>query len=670
MIPNSFHFLRPEWLLALLPAALIVVLALHRIRHAQSEGWSGLVDAHLMRHLAVPGTARRGTRGWIAALAIALVASVLAMAGPTWEKLPTPVHGGSDPTVIVLSLAQSMNGTDLVPSRLIRAGHKLRDILDREKGSDVGLVIYADRPFVATPLTGDADVIRQMLPDLSTDLMPVLGNRLDLAINEAQGLLSSAGATTGRIVVIADDTGLDPAASVKAAETARHAGYNVSVLGVGTTEGADIQTADGRAITGKDGQPITARLDTAGLTKLATAGGGQFSPVTADESDITRLLPPRSDTSAAPGRASDMVTDSWHDAGYLLLLIPVLLAPFAFRRGLLFALPLMLLGVGMTTSGAQAEGWRDLVQTPDQRGQSAFDAGDYATATQDFHSTNHKAAAFYRDGDFEAAALLYGAPEGTSTSDSYNLGNALAKAGQLEKALAAYDQALDEIPTDADAKFNRDLVSKLLEQQKQEQKQKDEKTEDQNKNDQSQSGDSAEGEDQSNDKGQQEQQDPQSSDAADAQGGEAQQSDETGGQPGEANAALNEKGEPTDANDGTKPKDGTQPSDTPASDRQTDGGAAGQPGPDGADQGQTPQTHGDGTPGEPTAGDLKKRMDQALAGNRNTDTSTNEEPTAQETGPTLDQAAEQQLRAVPDDPSGLLRARIRQHYARLRAGGQ
>jgi Ca-activated chloride channel family protein len=36
----------------------------------------------------------------------------------------------------------------------------------------------------------------------------------------------------------------------------------------------------------------------------------------------------------------------------------------------------------------------------------------------------------------------------------------------------------------------------------------------------------------------------------------------------------------------------------------------------------------------------------------------------------LDQAAEQQLRAVPDDPSGLLRARIRQHYARQLAANR
>jgi len=656
MTPTAFHFLRPEWLLALIAVALIVALAIRRIRHGQSDGWSGVVDAHLMPHLTVPGAARRGSRGWIAALCAALIASVLAMAGPTWERLPVPVHGGADPTVIVLSLAQSMNGTDLVPSRLTRAVHKLRDMLTREKGGDIGLVIFADRPFVAAPLTADAEVIRQMLPDLSTDLMPVLGNRLDLAITEAQGLLSRAQASRGRIVVIADDAGPNPAASVSAAGAAQRAGYAVNVLGVGTVAGAELHTADGRAITGPDGQSVIARLDVAGLTALAQAGGGQFSTVTPGDADIASLLPTPASEITGPGRSSDLVTDSWHDVGYLLLIIPVLLAPFAFRRGLFFLLPLLLVGFGMAPGGARAEGWRDLTQTPDQQGQSAFDAGQYAIAAQAFRSADHKAAALYRAEDFEAAAALYGASERVTGPDRYNLGNALAKAGQFEKALAAYDGALNETPDDADARFNRDLVARLVEQQKQE----NETSEDQKKDQQSQPGGEAESEGQ---KAAQPQdsaqgQDQHSGDAADGQQGKPQESEAATATPGD------ESGEPAAAGTDPEPRDGAQSSDPSASDAQL-----GQPGEDSTDQTQTPQTVGNGSPGDQAAKELKNRMDLAFDGD-GTPAAEGEKPTAQASGPALDQAAEQQLRAVPDDPSGLLRARIRQHYARLRAASQ
>ena len=143
-----------------------------------SGAWRGLVDAHLLAALSVGGKATRPSRLLPALLAVGLLAAVVAMAGPTWQKIELPSFKTKDPTVMVLSLAQSMNANDVTPTRLTRAGHKVRDILQRMDGGDVGLVIYSDRPFTAAPLTEDADVIREMLPELSTSLMPVLGNNV------------------------------------------------------------------------------------------------------------------------------------------------------------------------------------------------------------------------------------------------------------------------------------------------------------------------------------------------------------------------------------------------------------------------------------------------------------------------------------------------------------
>ncbi len=695
MIPSTFHFLRPEWLLALIPAALIVALGASRLTRAGSGEWAGLVDSHLLRHLAVRGADARGTRWWLAALGAGLLAAVLAMAGPTWQRLPTPVYGGSEPTVVVLSLAQSMNGTDLVPSRLARAGHKLRDILNREKGDEVALVIYADRPFVAAPLTSDTAVIREMLPELSTDLMPVLGNRLDLAIAEAQELLAQAGAASGRIVVMADDMGLDAGASLKAAEAARKAGYAVSVLGIGTEAGAGLQTAQGRAITGQDGTAITVKLDVAGLTRLAQAGGGAFSMVTADGRDIATVLPDAPEGLSAPGAQTDMVSDSWNDVGYWLLLIPVLLAPFAFRRGLLFALPLAFLGLGMTPHGASAGTFGDLLKTPDQQGQAAFDAGNYAGAARDFTSPEHKAAALYRAGDYEAAAETYASLPGAAEAEpgDYNLGNALAKAGRFEDALAAYDKALAKDPEDADAQFNRDLVAKLLEQQKQEQQKQDQQQQEQQQDQQQQ--------------GQQQQQDQQQSQGGGAdqqqdqpQSGQQDQQDsgKDGNQP--QDAQQDQQGDQQQGQDGQQTGDqqGAQPDQPQAQSGEQDEQQAGQtpqdaesdnaPSPQGtpdAQSGNADAREPDRTP--PAETERQDQTGQQADANESADnpltdllndvlsgTQANEpaeqEATAQAPGPVLDQAAEQQLRAVPDDPTGLLRARIRQHYAQLRASGQ
>ena len=82
-----------------------------------------------------------------------------------------------------------------------------------------------------------------------------------------------------------------------------------------------------------------------------------------------------------------------------------------------------------------------------------------------------KAAAYYRAGQYEKASELLDAPD--SGTGHYNRANALAKLGRYQEAIDAYDQAIELDPANEDARFNRDLVQKALEQQQQQQQQGD-----------------------------------------------------------------------------------------------------------------------------------------------------------------------------------------------------
>ncbi|MCB1331158.1 MAG: hypothetical protein KDK28_17680, partial [Maritimibacter sp.] len=60
---SAFHFLRPEWLFALLPAAFVVALLWRAAGAGAARDWTGTVDAHLLRHLTVgTGAAARPSR--------------------------------------------------------------------------------------------------------------------------------------------------------------------------------------------------------------------------------------------------------------------------------------------------------------------------------------------------------------------------------------------------------------------------------------------------------------------------------------------------------------------------------------------------------------------------------------------------------------------------------
>ncbi|MFG1350139.1 VWA domain-containing protein [Xanthobacter autotrophicus] len=455
-MPASFHLLRPEWLLALLPAAVLATLLWRRLRQGAND-WSRVVDPHLLVHLAASG-GRQAGRWPILLLLAGWIAAILAMAGPTWEKLPQPAGGRLEPVVVALSLTRSMGASDASPTRLAAARYKVADVLSRMRGGEVALVVYADIPFTAAPLTQDARLVGQMLPDLATNLMRGGPARIDLAIEKGVELLKGAGASSGRILILADGVGDDPSKAQAAARAAAAAGFKVNVIGVGAS--------------GADGAPA---LDAAGLSALAVAGRGTFSRLTADDSDLESTLPLTSDSATAPPIEQDGFTaDVWADMGPFVLVIAVLLAPFAFRRGWIAVLFLAALPAVFAPHPAAAGTWDDLWWRPDQQGASAFSAGDYGAAAQRFEDPAWRAGALYKAGDHAGAAAAYTGLPGAD----YNRANALARSDRLEEAVAAYDAALKADPADADARFNRDLVQAILDARK---KKDDEKKDDKGK---------------------------------------------------------------------------------------------------------------------------------------------------------------------------------------------
>lgn len=670
----SFHFLRPEWLLALLPAAILAGL-LHRRLREGSNDWAREVDPHLLAHLALPG--RRASGQWPAVLLFAgWVAAAFAMAGPTWQKLPQPVTGRLDPLVIAVNLSPTMNAPDASPSRLVAARYKIADVLQQMRGSEVALVLYSDIPFAAAPLTEDAHVVAQMLPDLSTSLMRGNANRPQAAIAMAVDLLKGAGAASGRILLVTDGPGDEPGKTQAAAKAAAAEGYKVNVIGVG---------ADGA-----NGAPA---VDTAALKAIATAGQGAYTPLTADDRDIAAALPPVATTNGAVTDSEGFTADVWADMGPYVLLLALLLAPLAFRRGWIAVLAVTALGGLATPQRAEAQtiqetvsqnlpkSWADLWWRPDQQGAADYARGDYSAAAQKFEDPAWKADALYKAGDYSGASAALSRLPGRD----YNRGNALARAGQLEEAVAAYDKALAANPDNADAKFNRDLVQKLIDAKKKQE-------EDKQKQDQKQNQAGGGGPDQNKDQ----KPDPKSDQKQKQDqkpGGDKPQEAQNGPQPGPLPppAPLPPRRPPELAQQPPAPPR-QQPQEPPPQEQ-----AQQAPPPDSPPTqpplqnpqqppSEQPEAMAGGipaapvTPKEPPPPMPDDKGDGQEAGKQDPNSAFAAPPPspaqvaqpkpaqpAPQTPPTVafsddDQSREQALRQVPDDPGGLLRARIRSQY--------
>ena len=453
-MPAEFHFLRPEWLWAL-PMVVVMTVLLTRRKLAPGS-WQSVVDPALAPHILSTGQIKNlNYRWWLALIGGSL--AVLALAGPSWNRVEQPVFRSEQAVVIALDLSRSMDAQDLTPSRLTRARLKILDILEARSSGQTALVVYSSNAFTVAPLTTDADTVAALVNSLSTDIMPSRGSYPLAALTKGRQLLEQAGVALGEVLLITD--GGSSQAAERAAEELRSAGYSLSVLAVGTTDGAPIPRAGGGFVTDRSGNIAVPKLEAAGLQRLAAAGGGRYAVMTADDSDINAIL---SGSASGTGSESDesLATDQWQEEGPWLLLLLVPIAALAFRKGLVLCLLVFMLPVA---EPAHAFSWQDLWLTRDQQAQRMLDEGNAADAAQLFEDQRWRATANYRAGDYGGSAAGFDNLE--DTDSLYNKGNALAKLGEFQSAIEQYEQVLQIDPDDEDALYNRDLLQDMLEQQ-------------------------------------------------------------------------------------------------------------------------------------------------------------------------------------------------------------
>jgi Ca-activated chloride channel family protein len=297
----ELHFLRPEMLIALALLALVWWL-LWRGQDSYAR-LREMVAPHLLEHLVVD-EGHKGALRPLHLLAVIWILSALALAGPTWEREPSPFADDDAGLVVLLKVSGTMEATDVQPSRLARAKHKLRDLLALRKGSATGLIVYSGSAHLVMPLTRDECIVSAMVEDLSPALMPVDGDALADALRMAEALLKRAG-VPGSALVLAD--GVSPAQARAAADAAPS--LPVQFLAVSTP---------------------SAPLD-GGLDGLAATRGAPVLRLSADDTDVRRAT--QRAQSAFTSVAGGTGGERWRDAGYLLLPLIALLALTWARRG-------------------------------------------------------------------------------------------------------------------------------------------------------------------------------------------------------------------------------------------------------------------------------------------------------------------------------------------------
>lgn len=410
-------FARPWWLLALLPAALLVWRLWRRQR--QAPAWTRAIDAHLLPHL-LTSTAPRTRLFGLPLFGTALCIAVLALAGPILPgQQERPVRPDALRVLVVELSPASAPHVERIKTALLQ-------LLQALPAGQTALIVYADEPYLVVPPTTDAENIARFIPELAADAMPVPGNRPERALRMAQQLAERSAASARDLIWVtagADADGLP-----------RLSPTRLSILHAGD--------------------------DAPALADIAMRSGGVFVQLDDNGTDVRQIAASMSARSGWSDAAR--TTAAGADAGCWLVLALLPLAALGFRRGVLAVVGPLLCAALLAPPASEARALPLPPALADYRAWHLLEGGDADAAAAHFADRRWRAAASYRAGQFEQAAALL---EGARDADSlYNRGNALARQRRLAEALAAYDAALVARPDDADAAFNRELVRQLLNQ--------------------------------------------------------------------------------------------------------------------------------------------------------------------------------------------------------------
>ncbi|MES2708014.1 MAG: VWA domain-containing protein [Verrucomicrobiota bacterium] len=297
---SDFHFIRPWWLLALLPLGLLVWSI--RRRQDAAQAWRGIVAPHLLPFLLSGSEARHKRFTPLLLIGTGWLVAVLAIAGPAWRREPAPFAEDTAALAIVVKVSPSMMTEDVQPGRLARGVQKIHDLLALRRGAKTALIAYAGSAHLVMPATTDAGIINTFAQALDPKIMPGDGDDAAAALRLADQALTESGG--GSILWITDS--LSPEQNGALAAWRKQSRTTVRLL-----------------------PPLLPGSELDALTKTAAAADASLVRLAADGSDVSELAKAAKFATAAGGELSDR----WQESGYWLTpLLAALTLPF-FRRG-------------------------------------------------------------------------------------------------------------------------------------------------------------------------------------------------------------------------------------------------------------------------------------------------------------------------------------------------
>ncbi len=461
----NFNFAAPYWLLGLLliPIGWMWQIYKHRKLSSNNTTLDQFIDPHLQKYILIKG--KQHKQGYSFGMLYALLTAciILALANPRWNYTDLEAFQTTASMVVLLDLSATMNATDVSPSRIVRARQTIEDLLNLSKGLKIGLIGFAGKTHLISPITDDLQTIKTYIPALDTDLTNLQGDALDSSLRMAYDLLASEPGEQKSILLLSD--GNFP--STQFAQQLKKlvdAGVQVHVMGFGTADGSPYKTYTG-ALQKSHGQVVISKLNRDTLQTIAKQGHGIYTELSLNNSGLQQILNKAQRVDIEQEAATGKVRQ-WEDRYYLFLIPAAALLLTMIRQRLVYLILITFTGL-LPSQDCYASTVTDLFTNAEQKGLHAYTEADFKRAASSFADPYHKGVALYRDGQFAAAEEQFNSVQrpAVKMDAKYNAGNAQMQQKKWRAAIKSYEEVLAANPDNFAAQYNLEIAKKMLEEE-------------------------------------------------------------------------------------------------------------------------------------------------------------------------------------------------------------
>ena len=282
-----FRFENPEYLWLL---SLVLLLAIIRFitYFNQKKRLRKFGDPELIKQL-MPNVSRWRPLVKFCLLELALTMVILMVARPQQANGISQEKRSGIEVVIAMDISNSMRAKDVSPSRLDRAKMMVENLVENFINDKIGLIVFAGDAFVQLPITSDYVSAKMFLSTIDPSMIVNQGTDIAAAIQMATHSFTQQEHVGKAIIVITDGEDHEGGA-VEAAKAAHEEGYNVYLLGIGSTNGSPVPDPDtGNYMIDNTGNTVMSRLNEQMCREIAQAGGGAYIHVD-NNSSAQRLL--------------------------------------------------------------------------------------------------------------------------------------------------------------------------------------------------------------------------------------------------------------------------------------------------------------------------------------------------------------------------------------------